>query len=227
MSAAFAYSVVIPAYNAAATIGEAIHSILQQTVQPEKILVVDDGSTDDTGAVARQCAPAVVVLRQPNAGGAAATNRGIDAVETPLFACLDADDLWLPEKTARQLARLEADPGLDGVFAQMRLFQHGQSADPDAPVRDAWGRPTMLIRTDRARMVGPLVEPPGSGGRGDMVDWISRARDLGLRLMMMPEVLALRRVMPGSMSHGFDKRDVGYLLAVKAALDRRRAGDGR
>jgi hypothetical protein len=56
-----------------------------------------------------------------------------------------------------------------------------------------------------------------------MVDWIARARHRGLRFAMMAEVLALRRVMPGSMSRGFDKRDVGYLLAVKAALDRRRA----
>jgi hypothetical protein len=80
----------------------------------------------------------------------------------------------------------------------------------------------MLIRTETARAVGPLVDPPGSGGRGDMVDWISRGRDLGFRFALMPEVLALRRVKPGSMSHGHDQRDIGYLLAVKAALDRRR-----
>lgn len=215
-------SVIIPAYNAAETIADAIESVLQQTLKPDRIIVVDDGSTDDTSNLAQRCGSTVVVIGQANGGGSAATNRGIGAVETPLLACLDADDIWLPEKIARQAARLAEEVHLDGVFAQVRLFHHGRPVDPVAPARDHWGRTTMLIRTTSARRIGPLVDPPGSGGRGDMVDWISRGRDLGLQFEMLSEVLALRRIMPGSMSHGFDKRDIGYLLAVKAALDRRR-----
>jgi hypothetical protein len=80
----------------------------------------------------------------------------------------------------------------------------------------------MLIPTAKARKIGPLVDP-GGAGRGDMVDWIGRGRDLGMRFDMLPKVLALRRLMHGSMSNGFDQRDVGYLMAVKAALDRRRS----
>ena len=85
----------------------------------------------------------------------------------------------------------------------------------------------MMIRTTSARKIGPLVDPAGGFGRGDMVDWISRGRDLVLRLEMMPNVLALRRITPGSMAYGFDHRDIGYLRAVKAALDRRRQSRGR
>ena len=218
----YEYSVVIPAYNAAEMITEAINSILRQTVGPERIIVVDDGSTDGTGGVAAGFGALVEVIRQENAGVSAATNRGIEAVKTPLLACLDADDIWLSDKIARQLGRLESDRELDAVFARMRSFQHGKPIDPKSEARDIWGRPTMLIWTESARRVGPLVDPSGGGGRGDMVDWIARARDLGLRLEMMPEVLALRRIHRGSMSYGFDRRDIGYLHAVKAALDRRR-----
>ena len=58
-------------------------------------------------------------------------------------------------------------------------------------------------------------------------DWIARARDMGLRMEMLPEVLALRRIHSGSMSYGYGARDIGYLRAVKAALDRRRAPGGK
>jgi glycosyltransferase involved in cell wall biosynthesis len=207
-------------------IADAIDSILCQTIGPAHIIVVDDGSTDDTGGVAASFGALVEVIRQENAGVSAATNRGIEAVRTPLLACLDADDIWLPDKMARQLGRLESEPKLDAIFARMRFFQHGKPVDPGSEARDMWGRPTMLIWTESARRVGPLVDPSGGGGRGDMVDWIARARDLGLRLEMMPEVLALRRIHRGSMSYGFDRRDIGYLHAVKAALDRRRQSGG-
>lgn len=220
------YSVVIPAYNAAGMITEAIESILRQTLPANEIIVVDDGSTDGTGTIAAGFGSKVRVVRQDNAGVSAATNRGIAAVTTPLFACLDADDIWLPSKMSRQIDHLDSDSALDGVFARMRSFRHGEAIAVDAAERDIWGRCTMLIRTASARRVGPLVDPAGGGGRGDMVDWIARARDLGLRLEMMPEVVALRRIHPGSMSYGFDRRDIGYLHAVKAALDRRRQSSG-
>ena len=76
----------------------------------------------------------------------------------------------------------------------------------------------MLMRTASARRVGPVIDP--AHGRGDMVDWIARARELGMRLEMMPEVLALRRIIPGSLSYGRDGRDYGYLQTVRAAAFR-------
>jgi glycosyltransferase involved in cell wall biosynthesis len=216
------YSVVIPAYNAERTIGEAIESALNQTVGPEVVIVVDDGSTDATAQCARALGERVTVITQPNSGCGAATTRGLDTVATPFVACLDADDLWLREKVALQMERLAAVPELDGVFSLARLFKHGEPPHPNAPVQEFWGRTTMLMRTASARRVGPVIDPAHS--RGDMIDWIARARELGLRLEMMPKVLALRRIIPGSLSHGRDSRDYGYLQTVKAALDRRRRG---
>jgi len=216
------YSVVIPAFNAERTIGEAIESVLNQTVGPQAVIVVDDGSTDATAQCARALGERVTVIRQSNTGCGAATTRGLDAVATPFVACLDADDLWVREKIALQMQRLAAVPELAGVFSLARLFKHGEQPHPNAPVQEFWGRTTMLMRTASARRVGPVIDPAHS--RGDMIDWIARARELGLRLEMMQMVLALRRIIPGSLSHGRDSRDYGYLQTVKAALDRKRRG---
>jgi glycosyltransferase involved in cell wall biosynthesis len=214
------YSVVIPAFNAERTIGAAIESALNQTLGPQVVIVVDDGSTDRTAECARDFGERITVIRQSNSGCGAATTRGLDTVATPFVACLDADDLWTREKTALQLERLAAVPELDGVFSLARLFKHGEQPHPNAPVQEFWGRTTMLIRTASARRVGPVIDPAHS--RGDMIDWIARARELGMHLEMMPQVLALRRIIPGSLSHGRDGRDYGYLQVVKAALDRKR-----
>lgn len=216
------YSVVIPAFNARRTIGEAIESALDQTLSPQHVIVVDDGSTDGTGECARAFGERVIVITQSNSGCGAATTRGLDTVATPFVACLDADDLWVEEKTALQMERIAAVPELDGVFSFAQVFKHGETPSPEAPVQPFWGRTTMLMRTASARRVGPVIDPAHS--RGDMVDWIARARELGLRFEMMPEVLALRRIIPGSLSHGRDARDYGYLQVVKAALDRKRRG---
>jgi glycosyltransferase involved in cell wall biosynthesis len=219
----FAYSVVIPAYEAAATIGAAVDSILRQTVLPHEIIVVDDGSTDETAAVVSSILGPITVVRQPHAGPGAATTAGLERVATPFVATLDADDLWLPQKIARQAACLHADPGLAGVFTLARLFVDGQAPDPDGAgtVLRLWTRTTLLFRSDAAREAGTVRDLPG--GLGEIVDWLARSRDLGHRHAMVEEVLALRRIRRGSLSHGLDReRSRGYLVAVHAALERRR-----
>jgi glycosyltransferase involved in cell wall biosynthesis len=100
-------SVIIPAYNAAPFIREAVESALAQTYETLEVIVVDDGSRDETAALVEAlCArdPRVRLLRQANAGVAAARNRAIAASRGSLIAPLDADDLWHPEKIARQVA---------------------------------------------------------------------------------------------------------------------------
>ncbi len=91
-------SVVIPAYNASASIAKAIASCMQQTMQPHEIIVVDDASTDNTCDVVAQY-KAVKLLRQStNQGPSAARNRGINEATGDVIAFLDSDDTWLPEK---------------------------------------------------------------------------------------------------------------------------------
>lgn len=111
MSAERLVSVVIPAYNAAATLDETLHSVRAQTHRALEIIVVDDGSTDATAAIVQQHASAdgrVRLLRQSNAGVAAARNHGWQRARADCVAFIDADDLWMPTKIERQLATLES-----------------------------------------------------------------------------------------------------------------------
>lgn len=218
------YSVVIPAFNAERTIGEAIASVTGQTAPPETIFVVDDGSTDATASAAAAGGPLVTVIRKDNGGPGSATTAGLRAATSEFVATLDSDDLWLPGKMERQLAVLSADPGLSGAFSLARLFRDGEPANEHGPgaVRRLWTRTTMVYRTADARIIGDMTDFPGY--IGEFIDWVSRGRDLGQRVTMVEDVLAMRRIRPGSLSYGAEEeRRKGYLHAVRNALARRRS----
>jgi glycosyltransferase involved in cell wall biosynthesis len=102
-------SVVIPCYNGARYLPETLASVLRQTLPPHEVIVVDDGSTDDSAAVAASFGPPVRVLRQPNQGESVARNRGIDEARGNWIAFIDADDLWDPSKLERQVDGLPED----------------------------------------------------------------------------------------------------------------------
>jgi glycosyltransferase involved in cell wall biosynthesis len=100
-------SAIIPTYNRAHLVTDAVDSILGQTYPEVEIIVVDDGSTDDTLARLARYGSRIRVISQKNAGPAAARNRGIAAATGEFVAFLDSDDLWLPEKLERQVRMLE------------------------------------------------------------------------------------------------------------------------
>lgn len=104
-------SVVIPTFDRAALLPVAVASALAQRPAPLEVIVVDDGSTDDTPEVCRRFPPPVRTIRQANTGPAAARNRGIRKARGDYVAFLDSDDVWLPGKLAAQLAALTAAPG--------------------------------------------------------------------------------------------------------------------
>ncbi|MDN5940438.1 MAG: glycosyltransferase [Nitrospira sp.] len=101
-------SIIIPAYNCARYIGRALDSVCAQTYKDYEILVVDDGSTDDTKDVVMQYGRKVTYLYQQNRGVSAARNHAISKSSGELLAYLDADDMWYPEKLERQVAFLDA-----------------------------------------------------------------------------------------------------------------------
>ncbi|TKZ15452.1 glycosyltransferase family 2 protein [Shimia litoralis] len=127
------YSVIIPAYNAERYLAETIQSVLAQTVPPKEIVVVDDGSSDATATVAEQQGPLIRVIRTENRGSGSATSTGIRATTTDIFATVDSDDIWLPNKMEAQLALLN-DPArqLDAVLSRMAPF--GETEKRTAPV---------------------------------------------------------------------------------------------
>jgi glycosyltransferase involved in cell wall biosynthesis len=106
-------SIVVPAYNAGQTLAQTLASIMAQTVDDYEVIVVDDGSSDDTAQVAAQAQAQdsrVTVVSTANGGVARARNRGIAETTGSFVAFLDADDLWRPTKLAEQLERFAADP---------------------------------------------------------------------------------------------------------------------
>ena len=117
-------SVVIPLYNGAAFIEATLRSLAEQTRRDFEVIVVDDGSTDGGGAAVTAFAeglgadgPAVVLIRQDNAGVSATRNRGMAAASADLIGFLDADDLWAPDKVACHVALLAARPDIDLSFS--------------------------------------------------------------------------------------------------------------
>lgn len=130
-------SVIIPACNARASIGQAIDSVLAQTRRPEEILIVDDGSTDGTGETVKQYGNQVTYLYQENAGAAQARNTGIQAARCEWISFLDADDLLKPKKIQLQLELLERNPDLAWCYGnyQSCLFGTDQVHQSHDPVR--------------------------------------------------------------------------------------------
>jgi glycosyltransferase involved in cell wall biosynthesis len=217
-----AYSVVIPAFNAETTLAEAIESVLAQTVAPQDIIVVDDGSTDATASVARRFADRVRYVHQPNSGPGAATTCGLSMASTPIVATLDSDDLWLPKKAERQLAHLDGAPAVAASFTLLRQFAEADADRDGGRAVEGWSRTTMMMRMTLFAAIGAMRDPPGR--RGEVVDWLARARESGARLEMLDEVLALRRIRADSLSAGRSATlDRGYLHVAHAAIMRRRA----
>ena len=102
-------SVVIPCYNGGRFLGETLTSVMHQTYPAYEVLVIDDGSTDDSAAIAESYGPPVRVIRQPNRGESIARNRGIEEARGEWVAFLDADDLWSPTKLQQQLERRDGN----------------------------------------------------------------------------------------------------------------------
>ena len=110
-------SVVIPSYNSARYVVTAVESVLAQTFRDYEILVVDDGSTDDTKEVLSKYGDSIRYLYKPNGGVSSARNYGIEKATGKYVALLDADDVWMPEKLAKQIAVLEADENIGLCYA--------------------------------------------------------------------------------------------------------------
>lgn len=218
-------SVVIPAYNAGRFLADAIESVLAQTHRNLEIIVVDDGSTDDTATVARDYD--IRYIYQENAGVSGAMNTGFRAASGDYLASNDADDLWLPDKLAVQLEAFREEPVPDIVFAHIEQFicptlegtDHGLLLPDNARVVPGYSSQSMLIRRDAFQRVGYFST---AYQVGDFVEWYARAEEAGLRTRLLPGILSRRRI-HGS-NTGIEKKhsQTDYLRILKASLDRRR-----
>ena len=150
-------SVVMPAYNAAGYIREAIDSVLSQDYPNLELIVVDDGSTDSTEGIVREYGARVICVAQANAGPAQARNTAMAMAKGELIAFLDADDIWMPGKVKAQVDYLHKHPDVDAVFGRFArweagadgLFERPPASDQAAPIAvDRLAQPTGHIYCD-------------------------------------------------------------------------------
>jgi glycosyltransferase involved in cell wall biosynthesis len=210
-------SVIIPVYNGATYLGEAIESVLAQTLAPAEIIVVDDGSTDGSAAVADRYAPSVRVIRQPNAGCGAARNTGVRHARGAYLAFLDADDLWTPDKLQQQAAARVADPGLDMIFGRVEIID-ARTDNASSELYEGIHAGTMLITRAAFERVGAF----SSQRIVEFADWYARATECGLRSRSLPTVLMKRRLHEGNVTRSAEYSREAYLDVLRAALQRRK-----
>ena len=221
-SSGMTVSVVIPAYNGALTLPRTIESALAQTAPPLEILVVDDGSADDTAAVAERFGAPVRVLRQANAGPAAARNHGVREARGQWIALLDADDQWAPQKLERQL-QFAQQPGVGLVHT---LVMDQQLAVP--PVLDfalMWERnwivnSTVLVRREAFLALGGFDETRELISVEDYNFWVRLAASQW-QMVLCPEPLAYytRGVGISSNTSRFFKASLCNVQLLAKALD--------
>lgn len=224
-------SVIVPVYNGRRHLREALQSIADQRYSPLEIIVVDDGSTDGSAAVAGGF-PGVTLLSQPNAGVAAARNRGLAAAGGEYVAFLDQDDRWTPDKLAVQLPLLLDDPGAGLAVARERIVLDDGLTEPPR-----WLRPGALEEDFVVHLPGVLLarrrlfdevglfDPAYENGSDS--DWIVRCRQHGVRFAVAERALLLRRIHRENASHreGVSRADIFRLLhaAVRRNRGRREA----
>lgn len=218
-------SVIIPVYNGDKYLAEAVESVLSQTDFELEIIVVDDGSTDDTAKVVKSFGSSVRYYHQIKAGPGAARNKGISLAQGDYLSFLDADDLWTEDKMNRQWMAFEADPYLDIAFGHIQQFYSPEltQAEKDRinipfAIMPGHHAGAMLIKKESFLRVGFFKEE-----FGEFIDWYARATELNLKSIMLPDVLVKRRIHKTNL--GISQRDQrsGYVHVLKAALDRRRA----
>lgn len=236
-------SVLLPAYNAAATLDQTLASLAQQTCRDFEVVLVDDCSTDATAALAQRFAPHLrlkVLRNETNQGVARSLNRGLAAAEGEFIARLDADDLAQPNRLQRQLDVLREQPQLDVLGTHMVMFQARAGADgavtmhalgllahplTDAAIktalvqRNVLSHPSLMIRRGFFDDVGGYN--PGLDYAEDYDLWC-RGALLGKRYANLPEALTWYRLHGGQVSQSKaqlqQERDVEARRRYIAAL---------
>ena len=220
-------SVIIPLFNGESYVGEAIRSLLDQTLPAGEIIVVDDGSTDTSVDAVSSFGDAVRLIRQSNGGVAVARNRGIEAARERYVAWLDQDDLAMPRRLELQTAAFDALPAPDVVFGLMSQFVSPDLPDElrerlrcderpqPAPLPSCFMAPTRVFEA-----VGKLLPNTDT----TFVDWYLRAKEHGMAFHYVPELIAKRRIHGGNRSYRNEDLRRDYVRTLKASLDRRRHG---
>ncbi len=226
MAEKFNVSVIIPSRDYGCFLDESIESVLNQTVTPSEIIVVDDGSKDNTREVVKKYFPRVSYYYQENGGVGSARNKGIGISKGDYIAHLDADDIWVPERLELQLEEFIKDPELEITGGMMQPF-FSPGTDPKVKKTvycspdplPGFSASVILVKRISFFKVGEYKEGLNVG---QDLDWFLRAREIPLKEKMLSKVLALRRLHNFNSSNNIGRDGKERILMLKESLDRRR-----
>jgi glycosyltransferase involved in cell wall biosynthesis len=220
-------SVIVPCYNHGRYLAEALNSILDQSSAADEVIVVDDGSTDDSHAVAAGFGGRVRLVRQARQGIGGARNAGLPLANGEIIGFLDADDLWPADSLSRRRGALAADGAVGCVFGETEQFispelDDATKASLHCPAGASLARfaGAMLVRRAAFDAVGPF---DASLKVGEMMEWIGRLDDRAIRVANVA-ALALRRRIHGA-NTVLTQTNADYLRALQATLRRRAAAE--
>jgi glycosyltransferase involved in cell wall biosynthesis len=212
MKTAMQISAIVPTYNYARFVHRAVDSVLNQTYPVAEVIVVDDGSTDNTREVLAAYGDRIKYVHQENRGLSGARNTGIRNASSPWVAFLDSDDWWLPEKIERQVRLVEADPAVELVYTASWLhFPDGQVERYDVCTPDRlWPRfryangitpSTVLMRRDLILKAGCFDETLRYCEDWDM--WVRLGPHIHYAAVLDPVIGY--QLTPGSLSSNVEK----------------------
>jgi glycosyltransferase involved in cell wall biosynthesis len=191
-------SVLMTVRNGERYISEAIDSVLSQDPPPGELVVVDDGSTDGTPSLLEEYGSRIRVMRQPPTNQGVGLNRAAASAAGSLLAWLDADDVWTPGSLTVRLERLGAKDAPDGVYGRFEQFVSPELG-PERAARFRFAQypaatplfQVLLLSRSTFERVGPFDETLSTGHN---IDWLSRARALGVRFVSIDALVGRRRL---------------------------------
>jgi glycosyltransferase involved in cell wall biosynthesis len=221
MSINHSISVILPVYNGGKFIAEAINSVFDQNYKPLEIIVVDDGSTDNTKDVLKQYRDKITYIYQENKGSASARNTALDAAGNDFISFIDADDIWHPEKLKTQFALFEKFKSLEiamGITAEFdsvinRELLHN-SVKKFRPVLGS-----ALFKKTVFDKIGTFDEEMILGQDGDL---FMRARENYISIATHNDVVLYYRRHENNVTNNIQKYNYYIFKAIKKAKDRRK-----
>jgi glycosyltransferase involved in cell wall biosynthesis len=218
-------SCIVPVFNGECYLRESLDSILSQKYRPLEIIVFDDGSTDRSPQIVEGFGKQVRYLRQDNGGPAAARNSGLRIARGDFIAFLDADDLWHPEKLARQMTCLEEQPELDLCITHLQNFwiselkaeaEHFSNHRLSKPMPGYFMLQTLLVRRHVFDAIGLFNTELQVC---EDVEWFLRAVERSMIILVLHDILLYRRLHTSNISRMPATQNV-LLGIVKASSSR-------
>ncbi|CAH0997924.1 Undecaprenyl-phosphate 4-deoxy-4-formamido-L-arabinose transferase [Emticicia aquatica] len=218
-------SVIIPVYNAELYIKECIDSVLNQTLPPQEIIVINDGSSDNSFSILQSYGHKINLFNQENKGLAATLNAGIKYAKNEWITFLDADDYWHPQNLAWKNEFYQANPDTLICFAWLKQFISPEQSDEvkagifcPTEAEKGWVKPTMIVHRSIFEKVCYFNE---SLRLGDFIEWFSKVQEHGIKYDIINKVVLYRRLHRKSLSNDV-RSQTDFVKLLKAKIDRQR-----